>query len=297
MLTLKTDRIELCYETRGHEDHPPLLMIMGLGGQLVRWPEKFLTEIEGRGFRLILFDNRDVGLSTHFHAAGPPDLGAALQARLAGATPDLAYGLDDMADDCVDLLDGLGLARAHVLGVSMGGMIAQALAIRHPHRLHSLTSIMSSTGNPALPPAKPEVMARLMVPPASTREEAIENAVETDRLIGSTVFPFEEDFYRWRAGRAYDRAHDPDGVARQTAAILVHGDRGDGLAKLSLPSLVVHGSDDPLVPIEGGRDTARRIPAAVLLEIEGMAHDLPAPVHAHIADALAALRDRAAPSA
>ncbi|NNL66851.1 MAG: alpha/beta fold hydrolase [Myxococcales bacterium] len=293
MPTLKTDRIELCYETRGHEDHPPLLMVMGLGGQLVRWPEKFLTEIEGRGFRLILFDNRDVGLSTHFHDAGAPDLGAALQARLAGETPDLPYGLDDMADDCVDLLDALALPRAHVLGVSMGGMVAQALAIRHPQRLHSLTSIMSSTGNPALPPAKPEVMARLTIPPAQTREQAIENAVETDRLIGSTVFPFEEDVYRARAGRAYDRAYDPDGVARQTAAILVHGDRSEGLAGLSLPALVVHGSDDPLVPIEGGRDTARRIPGSVLLEIEGMAHDLPAPVHARIADALAALRDRA----
>jgi pimeloyl-ACP methyl ester carboxylesterase len=280
----KTDRIEICHEVRGRGT--PLLLVMGLGSQLVRWTEKFLAELASRDFRLIVFDNRDVGLSTHFDQAGAPDLLEVMRARAEGRDPGLAYGLDDMADDCVRLLDALGIPRAHVLGVSMGGMIAQTVAIRHPERLGSLTSIMSSTGNPDLPPAKPEVMARLMLPPAKTREEAIEQAVETDRLIGSPVFPFEEDVYRERAGRAYDRCYDPAGVARQMAAIVAHGDRRARLAAVTTPTLVIHGRDDPLVPVEAGRDTAQSIPGAAWLELEGMAHDLPAPVHGRIADAV-----------
>ncbi len=285
MPIIETNGIEICFEDLGPPEGEPLLLVMGLGSQLVRWPEKFRRALADRGLRLVVFDNRDVGLSTHFHDAGAPDFGAVLRATAAGQRPDLPYGLDDMADDCVGLLDALELERAHVLGVSMGGMIVQALAIRHGHRVRSMTSIMSTTGDPSVPPGRPDVVARLMTPRAKSRAEAVEQALETDRAIGSRVFPFEEDVYRARAERAYDRCFDPEGVARQMAAVMAHGDRSAALGAVDVPTLVIHGSDDPLVHPEGGRATARSIPGARLLEIEGMAHDLPAPVHDRIGDA------------
>ena len=297
MQTVEANGIEICYETQGNPSHPPLLLIMGLGGQLVRWPAAFRAELESRGYYLICFDNRDVGQSTHFDAAGAPDMAAIFAAVAAGEKPATAYTLDDMADDAAGLLAALEIGSAHVLGASLGGMIAQTVAIRHPERVRSLTSVMSTTGNPDVPPGKPEVMARLMAPPARSRDEAIERAVETDRVIGSQVFPFEEETYRERAALAYDRAFDPIGVARQMAAIIAHGDRREGLAGLRMPALVIHGTDDPLVMPAGGRDTAASIPNAELVLIEGMAHDLPSPVHGRIADAVDSLVARAGGSA
>jgi pimeloyl-ACP methyl ester carboxylesterase len=293
MPTVKANGIEICYETQGNPAHPPLLLIMGLGSQLVRWPPAFRAELEGRGYFLIYFDNRDVGKSTHFDAAGAPDIAALFAAVAAGEKPTVAYTLDDMADDAAGLLAALAIESAHVLGASLGGMVAQTLAIRHPERVRSLTSVMSTTGNPAVPPGKPEVTARLMLPPGKSREEAIERAVETDRLIGSQVFPFEEALCRKRAALAYDRAFDPRGVARQFAAVLAHGDRRAGLAGLRMPALVIHGTDDLLVRPEGGRDTAAAIPGAELVMIEGMAHDLPSPIHARIGAAVDAVVARA----
>jgi pimeloyl-ACP methyl ester carboxylesterase len=294
MPTIAVNEIEICYETQGDPSHPPLLLIMGLGGQLVRWPPAFRAELESRGYFLIYFDNRDVGKSTHFKEAGAPDLAALFAALAAGEKPATAYTLDDMADDAAALLEALEIGSAHVLGASLGGMIAQTVAIRHPERVRSMTSVMSTTGNPAVPPGKPEVMAHLMTPPARSRDEAIERAVETDRVIGSQVFPFEEELFRRRAALAYDRAFDPTGAARQMAAVIAHGDRREGLAGLRMPALVIHGTDDSLIMPAGGRDTAASIPNAELVLIEGMAHDLPSPVHGQIGDAVDAVVARAA---
>jgi pimeloyl-ACP methyl ester carboxylesterase len=223
----------------------------------------------------VRYDNRDVGLSTKFDSAGIPNVMELMQQSAAGAPLDVPYTLDDMADDAAGLLDALGLESAHVCGASMGGMIAQTLAIRHGKRLRSLVSIMSSTGNPSLPPAKPEAMAVLMTPPPIDRAGSLDAAVRTWRTIGSPGFPFDEARIRERAGRFYDRSFYPQGIARQLAAILAHGSRVEKLSKVSAPTLVIHGAADPLVPIEGGRDTARAIPGAELLVIEGMGHDLP----------------------
>jgi pimeloyl-ACP methyl ester carboxylesterase len=185
------------------------------------------------------------------------------------------YTLDDMADDAAGLLDALGLDSVHLVGASMGGMIAQTVAIRHGRRLRSLTSIMSSTGNPSLPPAKPEAMAVLLTPPPTDRAGSLDAAVRTWRTIGSPGFPFDEAKIRARAGRLYDRSFHPEGTARQLAAVVAHGSRSEKLRGVATPTLVIHGAADPLVPLEGGRDTARAIPGAELLVIEGMGHDMP----------------------
>jgi pimeloyl-ACP methyl ester carboxylesterase len=248
---------------------------MGLGGQSIMWDEGFCEALAERGHYVVRYDNRDVGLSTKFDAAGIPNVLELMQQSAAGAKPAVPYTLDDMADDAAGLLDALGLDSVHLCGASMGGMIAQTVAIRHGLRLRSLTSIMSSTGNPSLPPAKAEAMAVLMTPPPRDRAGSIEASVVTWRTIGSPGFPFHEAKIRERAGRLYDRSFYPQGTARQMAAILAHGSRVEKLRGVSAPTLVIHGAADPLVPLEGGHDTARAIPGAELLVIEGMGHDLP----------------------
>jgi pimeloyl-ACP methyl ester carboxylesterase len=222
-----------------------------------------------------------------------PNVLELMQKVASGARPDVPYTLDDMADDTAGILDALGLESAHVVGASMGGMIVQTLAILHPQRVRSLTSIMSTTGDPALPPAKPEAMAVLLAPPPSEREASIERGVQTWRTIGSPGFPFDEANVRKRAALAYDRCFHPEGTARQLAAILVHGSRRARLAHLKVPALVIHGAADPLVPIEGGRDTAASIPGAELLVIEGMGHDLPQGAWPQIVGAIATHVERA----
>ena len=275
MARARANGIELDFDTFGSPEGRPLLLIMGLGGQSIMWDEGFCDALAERGHFVVRYDNRDVGLSTKFDAAGLPNVMELMLQSAAGKQPAVPYTLDDMADDAAGLLDALGLETAHVCGASMGGMIAQTVAIRHGQRLRSLVSIMSSTGDPSLPQAKPEAMAVLMAPPPTDRAGSLDAAVRTWRTIGSPGFPFDETKIRERAGRLYDRSFYPQGTARQLAAIVAHGSRAEKLREVSAPTLVIHGAADPLVPIEGGRDTARAIPGAELLVIEGMGHDLP----------------------
>jgi pimeloyl-ACP methyl ester carboxylesterase len=275
MARVRANGIEIEYDSFGSQQDRPLLLVMGLGGQLLMWDEGFCEALAERGHYVVRFDNRDVGLSTRFDAAGVPNVMELMMQAASGKTPAVPYTLDDMADDAAGLLDALGLDSAHVCGASMGGMIAQTLAIRHGARLRSLTSIMSSTGDPSLPPAQPEAIAVLMTPPPTDRAGSLDAAVRTWRTIGSPGFPFDETKIRARAGRLYDRAFYPEGTARQLAAIVAHGSRAERLRDVSAPTLVIHGADDPLVPLAGGQHTAQSIPGAELLVIAGMGHDLP----------------------
>lgn len=289
----RTNGIELEYEEFGERSGRPLLLVMGLGAQMILWEEEFCEELARRGHRVIRFDNRDVGLSTKLEDAGVPDMTAIVQAWQAGRRAEAPYTLSDMARDAVGLLDALGIDAAHVVGASMGGMIAQTMAIEHPSRVKSLTSIMSTTGASDLPPPKPEAMQALLTPPPPDREGNIERAVAVFRVIGSPGFPFDEKRFREIAGRAYDRCFYPQGVARQLAAIIASGSRREALRKIRIPALVIHGTADPLVPLEAGKDTARSIPGARELYIEGMGHDLPRPAWPQIVDAITELTSSA----
>ena len=275
--------IELFYDTFGSPSDPSLLLVMGLGAQMTLWDEAFCTSLAGAGFHVIRFDNRDVGLSTKFEAAGQPDMAKAMSGD-GSAAP---YSLWDMADDAVGLLDHLGIEKAHIVGASMGGMIVQAMAIRHPGRVLSLTSIMSTTGNPAVGQPKPEAMAALMTPPPTSREGAIESGVATWKTIGGT-FPLDEAALRERVARDYDRSFYPAGVARQMAAIMTNGDRTESLKGVRVPTLVIHGEVDPLVTPSGGQATAEAIPGAELLVIPQMGHDMPPEVTPRIVQAIVA---------
>jgi pimeloyl-ACP methyl ester carboxylesterase len=293
--SVRANGIDIEYETFGEEGNPPLLLIMGLSAQMVFWDEGFIDQLVQRGFRVIRFDNRDVGRSTHFHAAGVPSQTAASQGATSGRPPEAPYLLSDMAADAVGLLDALGIKAAHVVGLSMGGMIAQELAIRHPERVLSLTSLMSSTGDPSLPGPKPELMRlfELMLRPARDREQALEAWMRVFRAIASPGFPLDEAALRKKLVLSFDRCYDPAGVVRQQAAITASGSRKQALASVRAPTLVIHGKEDPAAPVEAGIDTARSIPGAELLLVDGMGHDLPREVWPRIADAIAANAARA----
>ena len=217
---------------------------------------------------MIRFDNRDAGLSTKFEEAGIPDFPAAIKALMEGKPVESAYSLDDMADDAVGLLNALGIERAHICGASMGGMIAQVIAYRHPKHVLSLTSIMSTTGNPDLPQAKPETIAAVLAPAPAQREAFVEHMMNIWRKIWSPGFPFEETRARTFIEKSYDRSYYPQGAVRQNIALLANGDRRPLLSTIAVPTLVIHGADDPLIPVEGGKDTAQVIPGASLLIIE-----------------------------
>lgn len=282
----RANGIELEYESFGRAGDPPLLLVMGLGAQMILWHDEFCGALAERGFHVTRFDNRDVGRSTWLDAAGMPDVLGALAAAGAGQPIDAPYRLSDMAGDAVALLDTLGAGSAHVVGASMGGMIAQTLAIEHPARVRTLTSIMSTTGHPGLPPARPEAMALLMAPLPTERAAQIERSVEASRVIGSPAYPSDPAELRALAERAYDRGINPPGFARQLVAILASGSRRAALAGVRVPTLVIHGDADPLVPVEAGRDTAAAVPGARLLELPGMGHDLPRALWPAVVDAI-----------
>ena len=282
------DGVELEWEARGDAGAPTVLLIMGLGGQMTRWSDEFVDALVAHGLRAIRFDNRDVGLSTKLDAAGPANLTAIGAKLMIGLKPKTAYTLEHMAADAVAVLDAAGVDKAHVVGASMGGMIAQLVAIEHPERVLTLTSIMSSTGNPALPRATAEANAVLMSRPTSTDMEAlVAHGVKAAKVIGSPGYPADDAVLAERIRSDAARSHYPVGFSRQLAAIMANGDRRKRLAGIKAPTLVIHGTDDPLVPVEAGRDTAANIPGARLVEIPGMGHDLPTPLIGRITDLIA----------
>jgi len=262
--------IDIEYETFGNPSAPPLLLVMGLGAQMITWDDEFCEQLADRGFHVIRFDNRDIGLSTKMEGAGMPDLMAAF-----GGDAQPAYTLDDMADDAVSLLDALGIGPAHVVGASMGGFIVQLMAINHPDRVLSLTSIMSAPGGRDTVSPRPEGAEVLMRIPPETREGRIEHAVWIRQVLAGRGNPFDEAAEARRAARSVDRSYYPAGTARQLVAILAAKSRLERLATVSAPTLVVHGIDDPLVPVENGRRVAAAVPGARLLEFEGMGHNMP----------------------
>lgn len=245
---------------------------------MIRWTDKFCAGLAARGYRVIRFENRDAGCSTHFSTSPAPDFNALAAALMAGRRPDVPYTLHDMAADAIGLLDALGVEKAHIVGRSMGGMIAQILAAEHARRVLSLTSIMSSTGNSALPQAAPDVMAMMMRPapdPATDLEGFLEVRLTFARRIAGTGFSFDEVGQRALLLKEVRRSYDPGGVARQIAAMAVAGDPRARLATIAVPTLVIHGTDDPLILPACGHDTAISISGAVYLPIDGMGHDLP----------------------
>jgi pimeloyl-ACP methyl ester carboxylesterase len=286
---VQVGEIGLAYETFGRPGDVPLLLVMGLATQMIGWPDDFCRELADRGHHVVRFDNRDIGLSTHLHETGMPDLAAILSGDFSSAP----YALTDLADDTVGLLDALGLDSVHLVGASMGGMIAQLVAVRNPERVRSLTSIMSTTGDPEVGRPTDAALGALLAPAAKDRDTAIRRVVEAYRVIGSPGFEFDEAAVRARAGLAFDRAHDPAGVARQLAAIRSTHDRTAELAKVEVPTLVVHGAEDQLVDVSGGRATAAALPGCELLVVAGMGHDLPRAVWPQLLDRICALVERA----
>jgi len=265
--------IQIEAERIGDADAPAILLIRGLGTQMCQWPAPFLDGLASE-FQVVTFDNRDVGLSQKFDEAGVPGLASLLSPGKSTRAP---YLLRDMASDCVGVLDAFEIERAHVFGMSMGGMIAQELAGRFPERTRSLISVMSSSGDPSLPPATPEAMRVLTESPErpEDRECVIEHGLKGRRVVGSPGYVDPDDVVREELGQAFDRCHHPQGVARQMAAVIASGSRVELLRRVQAPTLVIHGKDDPLVHPEGGRHTAEQVSGARLEEIEGMGHDLP----------------------
>jgi pimeloyl-ACP methyl ester carboxylesterase len=283
---ISANGIELCYEIFGDAGAEPILLIMGLGGQMIYWDDDFCRLLAGRGFRVIRFDNRDIGKSSKL--SGGKRLGAfeLLKLRLLNIPVAAPYTLLDMAKDTTGLLDALGIKSAHLVGMSMGGMIAQEIAISFPERVRSLTSIMSSTGNPKTPQPTREAMAVLMAPPPTTKEEYFARHAQTWKVLRGGSFPEDEALDRARAERNYERGLNPAGTGRQLRAILASGSRKERLGSVTAPTLVIHGTIDPLARPEGGKDTAASIPGAKLLMIEGMGHALPIRMWPQIIDAI-----------
>ncbi|HOX68646.1 MAG TPA: alpha/beta fold hydrolase [Burkholderiaceae bacterium] len=284
----KANGIELCYDTFGDPSAPPLVLIMGLGTQMIAWDEAFCGRLAARGHRVIRFDNRDIGLSTRFDAAGVPDVGAALMAAMMGRPVDAPYRLHDLADDVAGLLDALGIESADVAGASMGGAVAQLMAIHHPQRVRTLTSIMATTGEPGLPPPTPEAMAVLTKPTPIDKAAYLQSYRQTLKVLRSGSFPEDEALDFERAERNFTRGLNPAGVARQLVAVLASGGRKRALANVRVPTLVLHGDVDPLVPLACGIDTAEAVPGARLCVVEGMGHALPITMWPQIVDAIAA---------
>jgi proline iminopeptidase len=277
MPTARANGLTLAYEESGDLSAAPLLLLMGLGMPLVFWPDAFVDGLAASGFRVIRFDNRDCGHSEKIRSGALPNIPLAIGRSLLRLRVRAPYSLDDMADDVGGLLDALGIARAHLVGVSMGGMIAQQMAARHPERVTSLVSIMSSSGNPRVSLGKVSVVRTILRRPSDPSDVAavIEHLVHLFGVIGSPGFAMDAELLRRNCERVARRGYYPTGTARQLLAILASGDRRRDLAKIRAPTLVIHGTHDPLLPAAAGRDTARHIPGARLMLIDGMGHDLP----------------------
>jgi pimeloyl-ACP methyl ester carboxylesterase len=285
--------IDLCYDTFGDAKAPPLVLVMGLAAQMIAWDDEFCAALADRGFWVIRFDNRDIGLSTRLESLGVPNVPQLLQAHFAGQPVSAAYTLSDMARDVVGLLDALGIGSAHVVGASMGGAIAQTLAIEHPQRLRSLTSIMATSGDPSLPPPRPEALQLLLTPTPTDQAGYYQRYVQTWKVLRGPGFPLDEARDLERASQTFTRGLYPAGVARQMVAILASGSRKAALGKVRVPTLVIHGAADPLVPVECGIDVADTVPGAQRLIIEGMGHALPITLWPPIVDAIAGHAARA----
>ncbi|MFL5872844.1 MAG: alpha/beta fold hydrolase [Solirubrobacterales bacterium] len=280
--------IELCYQETGDPDGEPLLMVMGLATQMIAWPEELCEMLAERGYRVVRFDNRDIGRSTRIDSAGMPGKLAMLAG--SGKPP---YLLRDMAADAFGLMDHLGIDSAHLVGASMGGMIVQTAAIENQARVRSIVSIMSTTGSRRVGHPSYRTFGLMLGKPPREREAAIERVIKTFKTIGSPGYPFDEERIREIAGRSFDRGHSPAGIARQLHAITASGDRTNALRKLKVPALVIHGKNDVLVNPSGGRATAKAIPGARLRLVEGMGHDLPRALWPDFADEIAASAARA----
>jgi len=277
-----TNGIELGYDTFGKATDEPLLLIMGLSSQMILWEEEFCIRLAEKGFYVIRFDNRDVGMSTKLSALGMPHI----HALLTGKTTMAPYKLSDMAQDTIGLLDALLIKKAHIIGASMGGMIGQEIAIEYPERLMTFTSIMSTTGNPLLPPPRKEAIEILFRPIPVSQEPFVAYFKDVWRILSGPRFPMEEKRATRLGEETYKRGVDQAGNARQLAAILASGSRKARLASVKVPTLVIHGTEDPLVPVEGGIDTAESIPGARMLLMDGMGHSFPAQLWPEIIKAI-----------
>lgn len=278
MPQIAANGLQLEYESFGRKDDPVIILIMGFSGQLTMWPESLCEGLARRGYRVIRFDNRDVGKSTHLTHLPAPDPMVTFGKVMMGQEVDVPYRLEDMAADVIGLMDGLNIPAAHIYGASMGGMIAQILAIHYPTRVRSVISMMSTTGRPGLPAGKPEAMAVLTTPPASdSREDRIKQGKLIWRIIGSPAYQLSDEELEIEITRELDRVpFEPTGPARQLNALIAAVPRHETLGKVRCPALIIHGADDPLIPVDCGKDTAECIPGAQLLVIEGMGHDFAA---------------------
>ena len=290
MPRLASNTIELHYESFGPAGAPVILLIMGLGAPMTRWNLALCELLVAQGFRVIRFDNRDCGLSTHCDHLPLPDLGAVMRGAALSSLSTLPYTLDTMAADSIGLLDALEIDRAHIVGASMGGAIAQIIAARYPQRARSLTSIMSSSGNPMLPPPTPAATMALLAPLPATRDRAslVADALARYLAVASPGYPTPREALITMFGDEIDRSFYPQGVVRQLAALITHGDRRPLLRSITCPTVVLHGEDDPLIQLACGEDVANNIPGAELRAVAGMGHDFPLALTALVADAIGA---------
>ena len=289
MALVNANGLQIEYEIFGEKTNPTIVLIAGNGAQLNFWEPDFCEMLAKENLQVIRFDNRDVGLSTKFDAAGIPDMERIYQAAQEGKPIKTPYTLEDMADDVAGLLDALDIKKAHICGASMGGMIAQVFAYSHPSRIYSLISIMSSTGNPNNPQISPETLEIVTATPPNGRDAYIDYTLRMWKNLWSRGFPFEEERAIRYTEESYDRSYYPQGAVRQNAALVANGDRRQHLSLLTVPTLVIHGTADPLFHVEAGKDTARTIPNAKLLLIEGMGHDMPKGTWKCIVEAIASL--------
>ncbi len=286
---IASNGLQLCCDSFGPLDAPPVVLVMGLGAQMISWDDDFCRALVARGLRVIRFDNRDIGKSTWLPHLGVPNTMALMAKAAIGLKPQVPYTLRDMATDTVGLMDALGLARAHVVGASMGGGIVQEMAIHTPDRLLSMTSIMSSTGDPTLPPPSAEAMALLFAPAPSERQAYLGHHAKVLKVLRGPHFGEDQVSDRDKAAHNFDRGLNGGGVARQLAAIFASGNRTQALSKVKTPTLVIHGDADPLIRVAGGHATAAAIPGSTLKIIAGMGHTLPRPTWSPIIDHIAAL--------